>query len=274
MLAATLAQSERATHVRRTLVRQGAKPRAARYVAIIADGNGRWAHARGLPVRAGHEAGADTLKARIGDLAELGVRELTVYFFSTENWSRPAAEVQGLFSMLGERIARETPDLYRAGVRMRFIGGRREVQPDLLQGMRWAEELTAANDRITLFIAINYGGRAEIIDAAARFTGHTEEEFRACLYAPDMREPELIIRTGGERRLSNFLLWQTAHSELVFRSELWPDFTRHCLQQAMAEYARRGQRRLGDRVGHKGRHPTQHRLSRRGYTALSNDSEG
>jgi undecaprenyl diphosphate synthase len=218
----------------------------ARYVAIITDGNGRWARARGLAVNDGHSAGADTVKARLRDAAELGIEEFTVYSFSTENWSRPAEEVQGLMDMFSDRIARETPELDREGVRMRFIGRREGVDEKLAQQMGWAEELTRDNTRITMFVAFNYGGRAEILDAARRFHGTTEEEFRACLYAPEMHDPDLIIRTSGERRLSNYLLWQSAYSELVFRDELWPDFTREALVESLAEFAER-RRRFGGR---------------------------
>ncbi len=217
-----------------------------RYLAIITDGNGRWARARGVPVNEGHSAGADTVKARLRDAAELGIEEFTVYSFSTENWSRPAHEVGGLMAMFSQRISGETPELHEEGVRMRFIGRREGVEERLAEQMLWAEELTRANSRITMFVAFNYGGRAEIIDAARRFTGATEEEFRACLYAPEMHDPDLIIRTSGERRLSNYLLWQSAYSELVFREELWPDFTRDVLEQSLAEYAER-QRRFGGR---------------------------
>jgi undecaprenyl diphosphate synthase len=220
--------------------------RVARYVAIITDGNGRWARARGVPINEGHSAGADTVKARLRDAAELGIEELTVYSFSTENWSRPAAEVQGLMEMFSRRIAGETPELHDEGVRMRFIGRREGVSPELVAQMEWAEALTDANARITMFVAFNYGGRAEILDAARRFRGETEEEFRACLYAPEMHDPDLIIRTSGERRLSNYLLWQSAYSELVFREELWPDFTRVALEQSLAEFAAR-RRRFGGR---------------------------
>jgi len=219
---------------------------SARYVAIITDGNGRWARARGLPVGTGHEAGADTVEARLRDAVELGIEELTVYSFSTENWSRSPDEVQGLFEMFSRRIAGETPELHAEGVRMRFIGRRAGVPEDLCERMRWAEELTDANSTITLFVAFNYGGRAEIIDAAMRFQGTTEEEFRRCLYAPEMHDPDLIIRTSGERRLSNYLLWQSAYSELVFREELWPDFTRTALEQSLAEFSAR-RRRFGGR---------------------------
>jgi undecaprenyl diphosphate synthase len=218
----------------------------ARYVAIITDGNGRWARAKGVPVNEGHSAGADTVKDRLRDAAELGVRELTVYSFSTENWSRPPEEVAGLMEMFSRRIAGETPELHEEGVRMRFIGRRDGVSQELVQRMAWAEELTAQNERITLFIAFNYGGRAEVLDAARRFEGGTEEDFRACLYAPEMHDPDLIIRTSGEQRLSNYLLWQSAYAELVFRDELWPDFTREALEQSLAEFSRR-RRRFGRR---------------------------
>jgi undecaprenyl diphosphate synthase len=221
-------------------------PQAARYLAIITDGNGRWARERGMPVNEGHNAGADTVKARLRDAAELGVEELTVYSFSTENWSRPAAEVQGLMSMFSRRIAGETPELHDEGVRMRFIGRREGVSEQLVEQMRWAEELTQANRRITLFVAFNYGGRAEILDAARRFSGSTEDEFRQCLYAPEMHDPDLIIRTSGERRLSNYLLWQSAYSEFISRDELWPDFTREALEQSLDEFSER-RRRFGGR---------------------------
>jgi len=218
----------------------------ARYVAIITDGNGRWARRRGLPVLAGHRAGADTVKARLRDATEFGVRELTVYSFSTENWSRPREEVDGLMAMFAERIDRETPELHDEGVRMRFVGRRAGLGPELLRRMDWAEELTESNERITLFVAFNYGGRAEILDAARTFTGDTEEEFRRHLYAPDMHDPDLLIRTSGELRISNYLLWQLAYSELVFRDELWPDFSRQAFAESLEEYAVR-RRRFGGR---------------------------
>lgn len=218
----------------------------ARYVAIITDGNGRWAQDRGLPVLAGHQAGADVVKARLRDAVELGVRELTVYSFSTENWSRPRAEVDGLMAMFAERIDRETPELHDEGVRMRFVGRREGLDAELVRRMHWAEELTGGNERITLFVAFNYGGRAEIVDAARSFTGKTEEEFRSHLYAPDMHDPDLLIRTSGERRISNYLLWQLAYAEFVFRDELWPDFTREAFAASLDEYADR-RRRFGGR---------------------------
>jgi undecaprenyl diphosphate synthase len=220
--------------------------RGPRYVAIITDGNGRWAQARGLAPLEGHRAGADVVKARLRDAAELGVEELTVYSFSTENWRRSPDEVEGLMRMFGERIDSETPELHDEGVRMRFIGRREGVSDDLQRRMDWAEATTAGNTRITLFVAFNYGGRAEIVDAARGFDGDGEEEFRARLYAPDMHDPDLLIRTSGEQRISNYLLWQCAYSELVFRDELWPDFTREAFESALAEYARR-KRRFGAR---------------------------
>jgi undecaprenyl diphosphate synthase len=218
----------------------------ARFVAIITDGNGRWATQRGLPVLEGHRAGADVVKDRLRDAVDLGVEELTVYSFSTENWSRSPEEVEGLMGMFGERIDTETPELHEEGVRMRFVGRREAVDPGLVAKMEWAEALTAANDRITMFVAFNYGGRAEIVDAAARYEGGGEEAFRSLLYAPEMRDPDLVIRTSGEHRLSNYLMWQTAYSELVFRDELWPDFTRQAFEESLDEFDRR-QRRFGGR---------------------------
>jgi undecaprenyl diphosphate synthase len=218
----------------------------AQHVAIITDGNGRWASQRGLAVVEGHRAGADTVKARLRDAADLGIAELTVYSFSTENWSRSPEEVSGLMHMFSERILAETPELDAEGVRMRFIGRREGVSQTLLEQMRWAEETTAGNERITLFVAFNYGGRAEIVDAARAFDGTTEEEFRAHLYAPDMHDPDLIIRTSGEQRLSNYLLWQSAYSELHFSEVLWPDFSRADLEFALAEFDAR-KRRFGGR---------------------------
>jgi undecaprenyl diphosphate synthase len=218
----------------------------AEYVAIITDGNGRWAQQRGLPVIEGHRAGADTVKERLRDAVEFGVKELTVYSFSTENWTRPREEVEGLMAMFAERIDRETPELDEEGVRMRFIGRREGISEELTGRMDWAEAKTAANDRITLFVAFNYGGRAEILDAAAAYEGGGEEEFHRHLYAPEMHDPDLLIRTSGEQRISNYLLWQCAYSEFVFRDELWPDFSREAFEASLAEYEER-QRRFGAR---------------------------
>jgi undecaprenyl diphosphate synthase len=219
---------------------------SASSVAIITDGNGRWAAQRGVSVEEGHQAGADNVKARLRDAVDLGVRELTVYSFSTENWSRPPEEVAALMALFSERILAETPELDAQGVRMRFLGRREGVDPELLEQMDWAERTTTGNERITLFVAFNYGGRAEIVDAARTFTGTTEEEFRRHLYAPDMRDPDLIVRTSGEQRLSNYLMWQSAYSELVFTDVLWPDFSRADFEAALNEYEAR-RRRFGGR---------------------------
>jgi undecaprenyl diphosphate synthase len=221
-------------------------PETAKRVAIIMDGNARWAEQRGVPVLEGHREGAQTLKQTVTDAVKLGIEELCVYAFSTENWSRPADEVDGLMAMFAELIESETPELDEQGVRMRFVGRRERISAELLERMAWAEEVTARNERLKLFVAFNYGGRAEILDAAARFEGGGEDEFRACLYAPEMSEPDVVIRTSGERRLSNFLLWQSAYSELVFDDVLWPDFSIEHLQEALREYEAR-QRRFGAR---------------------------
>jgi undecaprenyl diphosphate synthase len=220
--------------------------RGARHVAIIADGNGRWANERGLPIADGHKAAADTLKRRITDAIEFGVRELVVYVFSTENWSRPAEEVAALMEMFSRRLAQEAPDLHRQGVRVHFLGRREELSQQLIAELEHVQELTAANTTLELYLAFNYGGRAEIVQAARRFDGGTEEEFRALLYAPEMKDPEVIIRTGGDQRLSNYLLWQSAYSELVFREELWPDFTREGFRDALRVFNDRS-RRFGGR---------------------------
>jgi undecaprenyl diphosphate synthase len=219
---------------------------AARRVAIIMDGNARWARSRGLPVLAGHREGARTLRRTVENAVRAEIEELTVYAFSTENWTRPSTEVRGLMRMFAELIESETRELSRQGVRMRFVGRREGVSARLDERMDWAEAETRDNERMTLFVAFNYGGRAEILDAARRFAGGDEEDFRRCLYVPDMGDPELLIRTSGEHRLSNFLLWQSAYSELVFSERLWPDFGQEDLDAALAEYASR-QRRFGRR---------------------------
>jgi undecaprenyl diphosphate synthase len=216
----------------------------ARHVAIITDGNRRWARERNLPVGEGHRAAAENVRARLRDAAELGVEELTIYAFSTENWERPGPEVSGLLSLLAEYIDGVTPELHAEGVRLRFIGDRGAPLPvSLIERMEWAEGLTDANRRITFFVPFNYGGRAEIVRAAAAFDGGDEDEFARGLYAPEMHNPELMIRTSGERRLSNYLLWQLADSELIFRDELWPDFSRRSFEDSLAEYERRQSRR-------------------------------
>jgi len=210
------------------------------------DGNARWAQAHGLPVLAGHREGAKALKRTVRHAVKHEVEELTVYAFSTENWSRPSDEVEGLMAMFAELIESETPELDEEGVRMIFIGRREEVSADLREKMGWAEEKTRANDRMKLFVAFNYGGRAEIVDAAERYEGGGEEAFAKLLYAPDMNEPDVLIRTSGEQRVSNFLLWQTAYAELYFADVLWPDFDEEHLVAALEDIAAR-ERRYGAR---------------------------
>ena len=218
----------------------------ARYVAIIADGNRRWAHKQQLPVQAGHDAAADTLGARVRDAARLGVQELTVYVFSTENWARPQPEIDELMEMLARRLASETPPLHEEGVRIRFLGEREGLSARLREQMDRAHSMTEHNHGLTVYMALNYGGRAEIVQAARRFEGSTGEEFARCLFEPQMHDPEVIIRTGGEHRLSNFLLWRSAYSELVFRDELWPDFSCEAFEESLAELNGRV-RRFGGR---------------------------
>jgi undecaprenyl diphosphate synthase len=218
----------------------------ARYVAIIADGNRRWARKHLLPAEAGYYAAADTLGARVRDAARLGVQELSVYVFSTENWSRSNGEIAALMAMLCRRLSIETPGLHEEGVRIRFIGAREGIAGELLEQMDDSETFTAGNEGMTLYIAINYGGRAEIVHAARDFGGDSGADFCGRLYQPEMHDPELIIRTGGERRLSNFLLWQSAYSELVFRDELWPEFDREAFEASLGELDERS-RRFGGR---------------------------
>ncbi len=218
----------------------------ARHVAIIMDGNGRWAGQRGLDVLEGHREGARALKRTVQNSVKLGIEELTAYTFSTENWTRPDPEVQGLMALFAEMIEQETPELDEEGVRMRFLGRLEGVSDELRRQMAWAEETTGGNERMTLFVAFNYGGRAEILDAAERYNGGGEEEFARLLYATDMSDPDLVIRTSGEIRLSNFLLWQSAYSELVFSEVLWPDFDMADLEAALEEFESR-QRRFGAR---------------------------
>ncbi|MEX0972536.1 MAG: polyprenyl diphosphate synthase [Solirubrobacterales bacterium] len=220
---------------------------AARYIAIITDGNGRWAEQRELPVYEGHRAGAKVAMERLQDAIEAGVEEMTSYSFSTENWSRPREEVEGLMKLAGLLIESEVPWVREAGVRVRFLGRRGEFTDELRERLDWAEKETADNDTLTLFVAFNYGGRMEIVDAARSFTGSTEEEFRQHLYLPEMHDPDMVIRTSGERRLSNFLPWQSAYSELVFRDELWPDFTSAAFEECLLEFEGR-QRRFGARA--------------------------
>ena len=217
------------------------------HVAIVMDGNGRWAARRGLARTEGHGAGEKALVDVTYGAIALGVKVLTVYAFSTENWRRPIDEVRYLMNFNQGLLERNRDDLHDQGVRITFSGREdRRIPRRVLRDMHDAEDLTLKNKVMTLNIAFNYGGRAEILDAAARFKGGGEEEFRACLYAPDMHDPDLIIRTSGERRLSNYLLWQSAYSELVFREELWPDFTREAFEQSLGEFSER-RRRYGGR---------------------------
>ena len=225
----------------------------ARTVAIIMDGNGRWAERRGLPVAEGHQAGTRALRRTVEAAIDLGLETLVVYAFSTENWSRPAGEVDSLMDIFGETIERELPDLVRQGVRTRFIGRRDRASAALQEQMARLEEETAANDRLNLWVALDYGGRAEIVEAARRLVEAgidpaqmDENVLRANLYAPELPDPDLLIRTSGELRISNFLLWQLAYSELVFTDTLWPDFGHAELEQALAAYANR-RRRFGGR---------------------------
>jgi undecaprenyl diphosphate synthase len=225
----------------------------ARAVAIIMDGNGRWAERRGLPVAEGHRAGTKAVRRTVEAAIDLGVESLTIYAFSTENWTRPADEVGALMEIFGETIERELPDLCKQGVRVRFIGRRDRVPDELRRRMSDLEAETATNTRLDLWVALNYGGRAEIVDAARRLVQdgvppeHVDEEAVARrLYAPGLPDPDVLIRTSGEVRISNFLLWQLAYAELVFVETLWPDFGAEDLRAALDEYARR-RRRFGGR---------------------------
>src|SRR5215210_9033009 len=217
------------------------------------DGNGRWAERRGLPVAEGHREGTKALRRTVEAAIDLGVETLVVYAFSTENWSRPADEVDSLMDIFGKTIERELPDLARQGVRTRFMGRRDRAPLELREQIERLERETEHNDRLNLWIAFDYGGRADIVQAARRLVeegvgaeGIDEEALRANLYAPELPDPDLLIRTSGELRISNFLLWQLAYSELVFLDRLWPDFGRHELEHALAAYARR-RRRFGGR---------------------------
>jgi undecaprenyl diphosphate synthase len=222
-------------------------------VAIIMDGNGRWAKRRGLPVSAGHRAGTRALRRTVEACIDLGVRSLAVYAFSTENWTRPEEEVDALMELFGETIERELPDLAEQGVRTRFVG-RRDRAPEWLRDkMATLERETAHRDVLDLWIAFDYGGRAEIVSAVQSLVAAgvdadevDEDAVARHLFAPEMPDPDLLIRTSGEVRISNFLLWQSAYAELVFVDTLWPDFGAHDLRAALAAYARR-RRRFGGR---------------------------
>jgi undecaprenyl diphosphate synthase len=228
-------------------------PDIARSIAIIMDGNGRWARKRGLPVAAGHRAGTRALRRTVEAAIDLGVESLCVYAFSTENWSRPPEEVDALMEIFVETIERELPDLQKQGVRTRFIGRRDRATPALRAKMAELELETGVRERLQLWIAFDYGGRAELVEATRRIVEEgldprdiDENAIGTRLYAPEMPEPDLLIRTSGELRVSNFLLWQLAYTELVFVDTLWPDFGERQLRQALVEYAGR-RRRFGGR---------------------------
>jgi undecaprenyl diphosphate synthase len=225
----------------------------ARSVAIILDGNARWARSRGLPIAEGHRAGTKAVRRTVEGAIELGVEALTIYAFSTENWSRPEDEVQDIIEIFGETIERELPDLCKQGVRVRFIG-RRDRAPDWLrERMANLESETESNTRLELWIAFDYGGRAELVEAARRIVEDRvasrdvdESALASRLYAPELPDPDLLLRTSGEVRISNFLLWQLAYAELVFVERLWPDFGEDDLRSALEDYAGR-RRRFGGR---------------------------
>jgi undecaprenyl diphosphate synthase len=228
-------------------------PDVAQSVAIIMDGNGRWAKRRRLPTAAGHRAGARTVRRIVEASIDLGIHDLSIFAFSTENWSRPREEVDALMDIFAETIERELPDLAEQGVRVRFIGRSDRAPEELQRRMAGMEDRTELNSRLNLWVAFDYGGRAELVEAARRIveSGVDPEEidenvFAANLYAPDLPDPDLLIRTSGELRVSNFLLWQLAYAELAFVDKLWPDFEPRDLQHALAEYASR-RRRFGGR---------------------------
>jgi undecaprenyl diphosphate synthase len=217
------------------------------------DGNGRWAAARGLSVAEGHREGARALRRTVEAAVDLGIGSLAVYAFSTENWARPPDEVESIIELMDETIERELPDLAKQGVRTRFFGRRDRVPEDLQEKMGRLESETAHLDRLALWIAFDYGGRAELVEAlrsilqeGVRPQDVSEAVIASRLYAPELRDPDLVIRTSGEQRISNFLLWQSAYAELVFDETLWPDFGEERLRAAVEEYARRG-RRFGAR---------------------------
>jgi undecaprenyl diphosphate synthase len=217
------------------------------------DGNGRWAAARGLPVAEGHREGARALRRTVEAAIDLGIESLAVYAFSTENWARPPDEVESIIELMDETIDRELPDLAKQGVRTRFFGRRDRVPADLQEKMGRLEAETAHLSRLALWIAFDYGGRAELVLAARSLVADgvrpedvSEDALASRLYAPELRDPDLVIRTSGEQRVSNFLLWQSAYAELVFEEALWPDFGEERLRAAVEEYARRA-RRFGAR---------------------------
>ena len=224
---------------------RGGAERQAKYIALIVDGHRRWAAARGLPVAEGYQAGFDTALARVLDARELGIQEMTIFAWSTESWRRSDEHVQAFLEAAERSIAASTPVVAQRGVRMRFIGVRSGLPSGLVDQMRQAEELTASNCDLKLFLAVNYSGRQELEDAVSAFAGNGDT-VREHLYAPEMHDPDLLIRTGGDMRLSNFMLWQLAYTELVFRDEHWPDFDRSCFEECLAEFETRRRRFGGD----------------------------
>jgi undecaprenyl diphosphate synthase len=218
------------------------------HVAIVMDGNGRWAQKRWLPRVAGHKQGVDALRGVVQACVERGIRVLTVFAFSSENWNRPVDEVSGLMDLLGLALAREVPRLLENGVRLHFPGDRSRLSSKLAQSLAAAEQATAAQDRLVLNVCFNYGGRWDVTQAARQLAERgepiTEESLSRAMALAHVPDPDLLIRTGGEQRISNFLLWQTAYSELVFTDCLWPDFDAAELDKALHEYARR-ERRFG-----------------------------
>jgi len=248
--------------VRQSLHEAGLDPdRLPQHIAVIMDGNGRWAKARGLPRLAGHRAGTEALRRLLEGVLQFGIPYLTIYAFSTENWKRPPHEVRGLMFLLEDVIERQLDELDANGVRLRHIGWMDRIPPHLAEAVTRAVERTAANDQLTLAVALDYGGRQEIVRAVRRIVeaGIAPERIdEACLEAhmqtADMPDPDLIIRTSGEMRLSNFLLWQAAYSEFYSTHTLWPDFGRDALVSALADFARR-ERRFGGRMRQADRHP-------------------
>jgi len=219
-----------------------------RHIAIVMDGNGRWAKKRFLPRLAGHKQGVDALRRCVRLCIERGVRVLTVFAFSSENWSRPADEVSGLMNLLAGALAREVPSLHEEGVQLHFVGERVGLSDKVQAGFVQAESLTSGNDRLILNVCFNYGGRGDIVQAAARVAAQglaiTEQSLNAAMGMAHVPDPDLLIRTGGEFRVSNFLLWQVAYSELYFSAVLWPDFDAAELDTAIADFSSR-ERRFG-----------------------------
>jgi len=251
--AAAVERLRRLIRLRRVTSLEPELPESASAVAIIMDGNGRWARRRGLPLLAGHRAGTRALRRTVEAAPDLGVRSLAVYAFSTENWGRPSQEVDDLMALFAETIREQFPDLHRQGVCVHFIGRRDRCSQELLDLMEDMEQRTRDNRRMDLWVAFDYGGRDELVAAARTLVAERvaadaidEQALRARLYAPAMPDPDLVIRTSGELRISNFLLWQAAYAELHFSEALWPDFGEDDLREALAAYANR-RRRFGRR---------------------------